>query len=169
MILLAPGASGTVAGLAPYVNGLAARGLEARTVELPKGDAQRAIPVYRAALGGFDAGDTIVGGHSYGGRVASLLAAETQVRGVVLFSYPLHAPGRHAAWDERTAHWPKIAAPVLLLSGEADPFARIELLREAVKRLPRAELVTYRGVRHGIGPVLENALDRVAAWGKTLA
>jgi uncharacterized protein len=169
MILLAPGASGTVAGLVPYVDGLAARGLEARTVELPKGDAQRAIPVYRAALAGLDAGGTIVGGHSFGGRVASLLAAETPVRGVVLFSYPLHAPGRHEAWDERTAHWPKIAAPVLLLSGEADPFARMALLREAVKRLSHAELVTYRGVRHGIGPVLEEALDRVAAWAKALA
>jgi len=53
---------------------------------------------------------------------------------------------------------------VLLLSGEADPFAKIELLREAVTRLAHSELVTYPGVRHGIGPVLDDALDRIAAW-----
>lgn len=169
VILLAPGASGTVAGLAPYVDGLAARGLEARTVELPKGVAERAQPVYRAALAGLAADETIIGGHSFGGRVASLLAAETAVRGLVLFSYPLHAPGRQAAWDERTAHWPDISCPVLLLSGEADPFAPLDLLREAVGRLREAELVTYPGVRHGIGPVLDDALDRVARFARDLA
>jgi predicted alpha/beta-hydrolase family hydrolase len=169
VILLAPGASGTVAGLAPYVDGLASRGLEANTVDLPKGSAERALPVYRQALDGLVPGDTIVGGHSFGGRVASLLAAEMPVRGMVLFSYPLHAPGRQAAWDERTAHWPRISCPVLLLSGEADPFAKIDLLRQAVGRLRRAELVTYPGVRHGIGPVLDDALDRVARFAKELA
>jgi pimeloyl-ACP methyl ester carboxylesterase len=53
---------------------------------------------------------------------------------------------------------------VLLLSGDRDPFARVELLREAVRRLPHHELVVYPGVRHGIGPVLDDALDRIAAW-----
>jgi predicted alpha/beta-hydrolase family hydrolase len=137
-------------------------------VDLPKGDAQRALPVYRAALAGLAADETIIGGHSFGGRVASLLAAETPPRGLVLFSYPLHAPGRQAAWDERTAHWPGISCPVLLLSGEADPFARLDLLRQAVRRLPRAELVTYPGVRHGIDPVLDDALDRLAAFASRL-
>ena len=43
----------------------------------------------------------------------------------------------------RTSHWPTIRVPVLLLSGESDPFARIDLLRLAVtERLPEAELVT---------------------------
>lgn len=169
VILLAPGASGTVAGLAPYVDGLAARGLETRTVDLPKGAAERALPVYRAALGGLAAVETIVGGHSFGGRVASLLAAEILPRGLVLFSYPLHAPGRQQAWDERTAHWPQISCPVLLLSGEADPFARLDLLRKAVGRLRQAELVTYPGVRHGIGPVLDDALDHVARFAERVA
>jgi pimeloyl-ACP methyl ester carboxylesterase len=53
---------------------------------------------------------------------------------------------------------------VLLLSGDRDPFARIALLREAVKRLPAAELVVFPGVGHGIGPVFEEALDAVAAF-----
>jgi pimeloyl-ACP methyl ester carboxylesterase len=57
-----------------------------------------------------------------------------------------------------------ISAPVLLLSGDRDPFARIELLRAAVRQLPQADLVVYPGVGHGLAPVLGDALERVAGW-----
>jgi predicted alpha/beta-hydrolase family hydrolase len=100
--------------------------------------------------------------------VASLLAAEQPVAGLLLLSYPLHRPGHPEQWRARTAHWPRIGCPVLLLSGESDPFARLPILLEAVRRLPRAELVAYPRVRHGIGPVLDDALDRIAAWVATL-
>ena len=106
----------------------------------------------------------MTGGQSFGGRVATLIAAEDPPAALVLFAYPLHAPGRHEAWRERTAHWPRITCPVLLLSGESDPFARIDLLREAVNQLPAATLVTYPGVGHGVGPVLDEALDEVDAF-----
>ena len=59
---------------------------------------------------------------------------------------------------------PRITCPVLLLSGESDPFARIELLRAAVPLLPRAELVTYPRLGHGLKPVLDDILVRVAAF-----
>jgi predicted alpha/beta-hydrolase family hydrolase len=157
-ILLAPGASGDPKQLAPHAAGLRKRGYDVEIVSLPKGTAERAMPVYRDAIGE-DASDLVTGGQSFGGRVASLLAAESPPAALVLFAYPLHAPGRHEAWDERTAHWPRIASPVLLLSGESDPFARIDLLREAAGRLPNATLVTYPGVGHGVGPVLDEALD----------
>lgn len=162
-ILLAPGASGNPNQLAPHATGLRQRGLDVELVALPKGTAERALPAYRAAIGS-DAASRVTGGQSFGGRVASLLAAEDPPAALVLFAYPLHAPGRHEAWVERTAHWPRIACPVLLLSGESDPFARIVLLREAVGQLPRATLRTYPGVGHGVGPVLEEALDEVAAF-----
>jgi predicted alpha/beta-hydrolase family hydrolase len=167
-VYLAPGASGSIAGLRPQLDGLLARGFEARAVELPRGKAERAVPTYRAAIAN-EGPAAVIGGHSFGGRVASLLAAEQPVMGLVLFSYPLHRPGHPEAWEERTAHWERIGCPVLLLSGESDPFARIALLREAVGRLPRAELVTYPGVGHGIRPVLDSALDRVATWLASLA
>jgi pimeloyl-ACP methyl ester carboxylesterase len=118
---------------------------------------------YRDAIGP-EAASLVTGGQSFGGRVASLLAAEEPPAALVLFAYPLHAPGRHDAWVERTAHWPRIACPVLLLSGESDPFARIDLLREAVGQLPRATLRTYPGVGHGVAPVLDEALDEAAAF-----
>jgi pimeloyl-ACP methyl ester carboxylesterase len=157
-ILLAPGASGNPKQLAPHAAGLRARGYEVDIVSLPKGTAERAMPVYRDAIGD-DPASVVTGGQSFGGRVASLLAAESPPAALVLFAYPLHAPGRHEAWDDRTAHWPRIATPVLLLSGESDPFARLDLLREAVGRLPNGTLVTYPGVGHGVDPVLDEALD----------
>jgi len=165
-ILLAHGASGSAASMALHVAGLRRRGIEARAVSLPRGSVERAIPVYQAAAPLEAAARTVIGGHSFGGRVASLLVAQPAARyaGLVLLSYPLHRPGLPETWDARTAHWTQIACPVLVLSGESDPFARIALLRRAVTRLPHVELVTYPGVRHGIGPVLDDALDQIVAW-----
>ena len=163
-ILLAPGASGTIESLREHERGLVARGFDVRLVELPKGRAERAVGVFGAALDDEDAASTVIGGHSFGGRVASLLAADRPVAALVLLSYPLHAPGRREAWDERTSHWPRIGCPVLLLSGESDPFADITLLRRAVDRLARAELHTYPGVGHGLSAALDRALDEVATF-----
>ncbi len=161
-IILAPGASGSIEGLRGHEHGLAERGLGVQLLDLPRGRAERALPIYRAALE-VEPGAAI-GGHSFGGRVASLLAAEMAPAALVLLSYPLHAPGRQAAWDERTAHWPQVSCPVLLLSGESDPFASIPLLKQSVQRLADAELVTYPGIGHGLAPVLDDALDRMAAF-----
>lgn len=154
----------------PYVDGLKRRGVDAVAVDLkPKRSlikAERAVSLFQPQVK--VPADAVLGGHSYGGRVASLLAAEISCRGLVLFSYPLHAPGKPEAWLERTQHWRRITCPVLLLSGEADPFARLELLRRAVTQLAHAELVTYPGVGHGLPGALDQALDRAATFVRTL-
>jgi predicted alpha/beta-hydrolase family hydrolase len=165
-ILLAPGASGAIEQLAPHAAGLHQRGFAVERISLPKGKAERAVPAFRGALGR-GSETTVIGGQSFGGRVASLLAAEEAPAALVCFAYPLHAPGRYEAWAERTAHWPRIECRVLLLSGESDPFARIDLLREAAKLLPDGRLVTYPGVGHGVRPVLDAALDEVTTFIRT--
>jgi predicted alpha/beta-hydrolase family hydrolase len=110
--------------------------------------------------------DSVIGGQSYGGRVASMVAAGVPVRGLVLLCYPLHRPGHP---DElRVEHWPRISCPVLLLSGESDPFARIDLLRDSVRSLQRATLHTYPGVGHGLTPVLGDAVQRIAEFVRAL-
>jgi hypothetical protein len=152
--------------MAPWVAGLAARGVSATAIDLPRRRAEDAIPAFHAIVPGET--NVVVGGQSYGGRVASLAAAAADVpyAGLVLLSYPLHPPGSPAAWEARTVHWPAIRCPVLLLSGDADPFARIELLRGAVPLLATAELVTYPRLGHTLKPVLEDALERVATFVK---
>jgi uncharacterized protein len=162
-VYLGHGAAGNAASMAPHVEGLRRRGIAAEAVDLPKRRAEDAVPVWRAAVP--DGPGTVAGGQSYGGRVASLAAgAGAGYAGLVLFSYPLHPPGRPERAQERSAHFPSIACPVLLLSGEADPFARLDLLRAAVRTLPHAELVTYPRLGHTLRPVLEDVLDRVAAF-----
>jgi predicted alpha/beta-hydrolase family hydrolase len=166
------GASGTSASMQQHVRGLIARGVDARAIDLPVKKAEAAVPVFRtivpdgpAAAGG-DGALIAVGGQSYGGRVATLAAAEpdTDYTALVLFSFPLHPPGSPGKAEERTAHFPAIRCPVLFLSGDADPFARIDLLRQQIELLRDAELVTYPRLGHTLKPVLEDALDRTAAF-----
>ena len=161
---LGHGASGSAASMAPFVSGLRRRGVDAVAIDLPRRKAEDALPAFHRVVPSLD--DVAVGGHSYGGRVASLAAAEpgAPYRALVLFSYPLHPPGSPERTAGRIAHWPAIRCPVLLLSGESDPFARIELLRSSVGLLERAELVTYPRLGHTLKPVLDDALDRAAAF-----
>lgn len=160
-IYLAHGASGSAASMAAHVAGLGERGIAAQAVNLPVGRADKAVGVYRAQVD--DLATAVIGGQSYGGRVASLLAADQRPRGLVLLCYPLHRPGQPDA-ETRVSHWGCIGCPVLLLSGEADPFARIDLLREAIGQLPDARLVTYPRLGHSLRPVLDDALDRIAQF-----
>ena len=142
----------------PYVKALEKRQLTASAIDLPVGKAERAVPVFIQTV---PAG-AIAGGHSYGGRVASMAAIEVDYAALLLLSYPLHRPGHPE--DLRTEHWSRITCPVLFLSGESDPFARIELLKRSVRMLPRVELVTFPGVGHGLLPVIDVAMDRVAEF-----
>jgi predicted alpha/beta-hydrolase family hydrolase len=151
--------------MTPYVNGLQSRGIAATAIDLPTRKAEDAIPAFHKVVPREPW--VVVGGQSYGGRVASLAAAEpgAPYAALVLFSYPLHPPGSPEKADARTAHWPQIRCPVLLLSGGSDPFAKIDLLRAAVPHLGgHAELVTYPKLGHGLMPVLDDVLDRVAAF-----
>lgn len=171
-VVIAHGASGSAAAMQPHVDALAARGVAATAIGLPLRRAEAAVDAYRAATLVLPEarGELVIGGQSYGGRVASLLAAgDGGWAGLVLLSYPLHRPG-HADPEKRIGHWPDLRLPVLMLSGEADPFARIDLLRRAVEEhLPHAELVTWPRLGHSLVPVLAEALDRVASFVARLA
>ena len=163
-IYLGHGASGTAASMAPFVDGLERRGIPAAAVDLPRRKAEEAVPAWVSAVP--DGPGTAVGGHSFGGRVASLAAAQPDRRyeALVLFSYPLHPPGRPERAAARIAHWPDVRCPVLLLSGEGDPFARLPLLREAVRLLPEAHLVTFPKLGHTLQPRLAEVLDLTASF-----
>lgn len=78
----------------------------------------------------------LMGGHSYGGRMTSLAAAQAPipgVKGLVFFNFPLHAPGR--AGVERATHLPQIQVPMLFLSGSRDTFAQPALLESVLTPL----------------------------------
>src|ERR1700674_208091 len=155
LVVLGHGASGNAASMKPYVVGFKRRGIDAIAVDLPRGGAERAVPIFIKTSG--RGRDVIGGGQSFGGRVASMAAIEADFGGLVLFSYPLHRPGFR---DQlRTDHWPLIKCPVLFMSGDRDPFANIDLLREKVKLIPGARLEIFKGQGHGLLAVLDQALD----------
>jgi len=86
-----------------------------------------------------------------------MAAVEPEFGGLVLISSPLHRPGFP---DQlRTEHWPRIKCPTLFLSGDRDPFARIDLLKEKIKLIPNARLEVFKGQGHGLLAVLDQALD----------
>ena len=148
----------------PYVDGFKRRGIDSIAVDLPRGGAERAVPVFIKTSG---TGENVIGGgQSFGGRVASMAAVEADFGGLVLFSYPLHRPG--FTDQQRTEHWPNLGCPILFLSGDRDPFARIDLLKEAIKTLPNARLEIFKGQGHGLLKVLDPALDIAAEFVKSL-
>lgn len=77
-----------------------------------------------------------IGGHSYGGRQASILASEDPeaADGLLLLSYPLHPPKKPES--QRTAHFPKLQTPCLFVHGTKDAFGSIEEIRNAVGLIP---------------------------------
>jgi uncharacterized protein len=78
----------------------------------------------------------LAGGHSFGGRMTTTAQSEEpleNVRGLVLSSFPLHAPGRRAV--QRADHLAKIRVPMLFLSGTRDEFAALDLWQPVVKKL----------------------------------
>src|SRR5258708_12283934 len=89
-VVLGHGASGNAASMKPYVVGFTRRGITAVAVDLPKGNAERAVPVFIKTSG--RGHEVIGGGQSFGGRVASMAAIEADFGGPVLFSYPRHPP-----------------------------------------------------------------------------
>jgi len=157
-VVLGHGASGNAASMKPYVVGFKRRGIDAVAVDLPRGVAEKAVPVFIKTSG--RGHEVVGGGQSFGGRVASLAAIDADFGGLVLFSYPLHRPGFR---DQlRTEHWPSIKCPTLFLSGDRDPFANIDLLREKVKLIRHARLEVFKGQGHGLLGVLDQALDVAA-------
>jgi predicted alpha/beta-hydrolase family hydrolase len=80
-------------------------------------------------------GRVVLGGHSYGGRQSSMLAAEdhTVADVLLLFSYPLHPP--RTPDKLRTGHLPAISTPTLFVHGTKDPFGSMEEMKAATKLL----------------------------------
>lgn len=97
-------------------------------------------------------GPVIAGGHSYGGRQTSMVAAEHPelVDLLTLFSYPLHPPGKPDRL--RTEHFGAITVSTVFTHGTSDPFGSIEEVRDAVRAIPGpVEIVEITGARHDLG------------------
>ncbi|HET6929964.1 MAG TPA: alpha/beta fold hydrolase [Candidatus Acidoferrum sp.] len=77
-----------------------------------------------------------LGGHSYGGRQATMLAAEEPelADGLLLLSYPLHPPRKPN--QLRTGHFPKLSTPAFFVHGTRDPFGSTAEMNSALELVP---------------------------------
>lgn len=96
-------------------------------------------------------GPIALGGISYGGRQASLLAAEEPdvAAALLLLSYPLHPPGKPE--QLRTRHFPRLALPCLFVQGTSDPFGSPDELRAAIALISSpTRIITVAGAGHDL-------------------
>ena len=92
-----------------------------QSIRKPPPKAETLIPEYRAALAAMGArGQIIIGGKSMGGRIASMIADETQAAGLLCIGYPFHPVGKPE--QLRTAHLKHLRKPTLIAQGTRDPF-----------------------------------------------
>lgn len=158
-VVLGPGASRNPEQMAPHARALREAGHEVEIVTLPSGSAESVSRVFAERAGP----GVVAGGQSFGGRSATLAAAAgSHFEGLLLFSYPLHPPGKPE--QLRTAHWSRIRQPVLLLMGDRDPFCDLSLLAHELPKLPSAELRIYPGAGHGLKGHLDAALGDAVDW-----
>ena len=90
-----------------------------------------------------------LGGHSFGGRMAShaVLDENVPAKGLVFCSFPLHMPRKPDT--KRAQHLAAIRLPMLFLSGTRDELAERALLEPLVAALPSAKLHWLDTADHG--------------------
>ncbi|SLN11962.1 alpha/beta family hydrolase [Oceanibacterium hippocampi] len=120
--------------MAAVAQGLGARGRRVARFEFPYMVERRAsgrkkppdrqpvlLECWRAIVAELGGGSgLVIGGKSMGGRMASLVADECGVRGLVCLGYPFHPPGKPEKL--RTAHLETLRTPALIVQGERDSF-----------------------------------------------
>jgi len=105
-----------------------------------------------AALKNHTTGRVFLGGHSYGGRQASMLCAEEPeiAAGLLLLSYPLHPPRKPE--QLRTQHFFNLNTSVLFVQGTRDPFGSIAEIEQSLKLIPaKKKLLSVEGAGHDLG------------------
>jgi predicted alpha/beta-hydrolase family hydrolase len=114
---------------------------------LDRAGLRHAVDAFRESLGTSIA----LGGHSYGGRQATIMAAEQPglADALLLLSYPLHPPRR--PHEPRTAHFPRLSTPAVFVHGSRDPFGSIDEVRSALGLIPApTRLVESDGAGHDL-------------------
>jgi predicted alpha/beta-hydrolase family hydrolase len=109
---------------------------------------RHAAQIVRGLVGGRVA----VGGLSYGGRQASILAADDPglAAALLLLSYPLHPPAQPQR--SRTEHFPRLRLPALFVHGDRDPFGSLEELDRARALIPgKTDLLVVTSAGHDLG------------------
>ena len=185
-LVLTHGAGGTADAplLVDLATAFAAAGMTALRCDLPFRQARRTGPPSRsaatldraglahavAAVKALGVERVFVGGLSYGGRQASMLATEQPglVGGLLLLSYPLHPPGRPG--ELRTAHFPQLRVRVVFVHGTSDPFGSVDEIEAARRLITAGTTLVLAAGGHDLGyrrrdrELIERIVGACASW-----
>ncbi len=115
-----------------FADGLASAGYRTVRFEFPYMAARREsgarkppdrqpvlLDTWRSVIGEYGTDNLVIGGKSMGGRMASLIADEAGVRGLVCLGYPFYGAGRKD--KPRIEHLLSLRTRTLICQGERDP------------------------------------------------
>lgn len=180
-VALAHGAGAPMdsAFMAAFAAGLADRGLRVARFEFPYMARRRAegtkrppdrapvlLDCWRTVIAELGPERLVIAGKSMGGRMASLVAGEAGVMGLVCLGYPFHPPGKPER--TRTEHLESLKTPTLILQGERDPFGtRAEVAEYALSGAIR--VVWLPDGDHGFKPRKASGRTEAENWETAIA
>ena len=162
-----------------FAKGLGAQGFRVARFEFPymakrretgtKRPPDRApvlLDTWRDVINTLGASRLVIGGKSMGGRIASMVADETGVCGLVCLGYPFHAPGRPENLD-RLAHLVHLKTPSLFCQGTRDTLGK----SDDVKGYTLSKAITLHWLEdgdHGFKPRKASGLSEADNWQSTI-
>ena len=165
--------------MAAFAAGLAAEGIRVARFEFPYMAARRRdgrkrppdreavlLDTWRQLIARLGPEDLAIGGKSMGGRMASLVADETAVQGLVCLGYPFHPPGRPDKL--RTAHLETIRTPTLIVQGTRDPFGTPEDVK-GYRLSPAVRLHWAEDGDHGLAPRKASGRTTERNWAEAIS
>ncbi len=123
------------------------------------------LDAWRAVIAALGAKRLAVGGKSLGGRMASMVADEAGVRGLVCLGYPFHPPGKPERL--RVAHLTALNTPTLIVQGTRDPLGRFEEIA-GYALSPCIRLHWVAGAGHDLIPPKSSGQSAEQAWGDAM-
>ncbi len=108
----------------------------------------------------------VIGGKSMGGRIASMIADETEVAGLVCLGYPFHPVGKPI--QTRIEHLLAIKTLTLILQGTRDPFGT----QDEVGGYPLAASIRLHWLEdgeHSFKPRKASGRTELANWQEAVA
>ena len=139
-----------------FAKGLAADGIRVARFEFPFMAARRAdgrkrppdrqpklVAAWQAAIAALGPQGLVIGGKSLGGRIASLVADDAGVMGLVCLGYPFHPVGKPDRL--RIDHLERLRTPTLIVQGSRDPFGG----RDEVETYPLSEAIAFHWAEDG--------------------
>lgn len=123
------------------------------------------LETWTTVIDHFGASDLVIGGKSMGGRMATIIADETNVRGVLALGYPFYGAGR--ADKPRTDHLKDLRTPTLICQGTRDTMGS----HETITALTLSKAITYHWSEdgdHSLKPRKKSGRSQDQNWAAAL-